>query len=130
MSGFWYSWWAVAFMISPFTLAFIGLAMSIQITCGRDFNVMLSALPNSWRLQNRTTHFGNASLRSRWHLVNTVSGAMLYPGFCIRKGLFDPGELQEFPAPLKRKMIISSWLSIVGFAWLMIGAGLLKLSNG
>ncbi|SPO66352.1 hypothetical protein [Pseudomonas sp. JV241A] len=130
MSGFWYSWWAVAFMVTPFILALIGLMMSIQITCGRDFNVMLSALPNSLRLQNQTPNSGNASLRSRWYLVNTVSGAMLYPRFCIRKGLFDAGELQEFPASLKRKMIISSWLSIVGFAWLMTGAGLLKLSNG
>ncbi|MND75796.1 hypothetical protein [Pseudomonas wadenswilerensis] len=90
----------------------------------------LSALPNSLRLQNQTPNFGNASLRSRWYLVNTVSGAMLYPRFCIRKGLFDAGELQVFPAYLKRKMIISSWLSIIGFAWLMTGAGLLKLSNG
>ncbi len=47
MTDFWNSWWAFAFMLTPFVIGLSGVAIGVYIACSRHFNIMLSALPNS-----------------------------------------------------------------------------------
>jgi len=54
---------------------------------------------------------------------------MLYPQFGIRRGLLNADEVRNFPPGLKRRMVISAWLVIIGSAWLFLGVGLIKLSE-
>ncbi|KJK18918.1 hypothetical protein [Pseudomonas sp. 2(2015)] len=120
----------IAFGLTPFVLCLSGIGIGVYIACSRHFKVMLKALENSPWLHQQVNIWGITSVKSRTLVVGSICGALLRPRLGIRKGVLDPVEISEFPLYLKRKMIISSWLSIIGFAWLMMGAGLLKLSNG
>ncbi|GEM_PF-6024515 len=54
---------------------------------------------------------------------------MLYARRSIKRGQLDPKDFHEFPLALKRRLTITSWLIIIGFAWFMFGVGLLNLSK-
>ncbi|MGH8383021.1 hypothetical protein [Pseudomonas sp.] len=130
MTGFWSSWWAFAFMLAPFVIGLSGVAMGAYIACSRDFNIMLAALPNCLWLKQQIPLWGTTGLKSRCYLVNTVCAAMVYPSIGIRRGLFDADEIRNFPRSLKYRMIASVWLTTIGFVWLFVGLGLIKLSEG
>ncbi|PNA73835.1 hypothetical protein C1Y33_26465, partial [Pseudomonas sp. FW305-76] len=46
----------------------------------------------------------------RMMMVGVVAGYLACPGFFIRRGLLDADEINNFPQPLKRKLIISHWI--------------------
>ncbi|MCE1117401.1 MULTISPECIES: hypothetical protein [Pseudomonas] len=100
MNGFWTSGWAILFVVFPFLLGAVGLAMSLLLARKASYRRIVGALSGSaWVLQQR--HFwGEESFKSRWHQVNMVNGAFLYPAFVIRKGLFDEQEMFDFPTDL------------------------------
>ncbi len=104
--------------------------MGAYIACSRDFNIMLAALPNCLWLKQQIPLWGTTGLKSRCYLVNTVCAAMVYPSIGIRRGLFDADEIRNFPRSLKYRMIASVWLTTIGFVWLFVGLGLIKLSEG
>ncbi|MND75799.1 hypothetical protein D3C80_674310 [compost metagenome] len=117
----------IAFGLAPFVLCLSGLGIGVHLACSRHFKVMLKALENSPWLHQQVNLWGITSVRSRTLVVGSVCGAMLRPRLGIRKGVLDPAEVADFPPYLKLRMYISSWLTIVGFAWLMVGIGLIKL---
>ncbi|OLF52968.1 hypothetical protein [Pseudomonas chlororaphis] len=43
-------------------------------------------------------------------MVGVVAGYLAFPGFFIRRGLLDADEINNFPQPLKRRLIISHYL--------------------
>ncbi|MNJ66276.1 hypothetical protein D3C77_623380 [compost metagenome] len=90
---------------------------------------MLASLRRSRWLNQQIQNWGTVSLTSRWHVVGTIRGAMLYPSFGVRRGLLDADEVRCFPLPLRRRMVMSAWLSITGFVWMMLAVGLLKLTS-
>lgn len=128
MTDFWDSWWAFAFMLTPFVIGLSGVAIGIFIACSRHFDTMLSALPNSaWAKQQHI--LGTKNFSSRCYLVSTLSGALLLSDFNIRKGVLDANDVSNFPPPLRRLMTLSTKLACVGMAWLCLAVGLLKLSG-
>lgn len=62
-------------------------------------------------------------------IVSALSGIMVYARRSIKRGQLDPKDFHEFPLALKRRLTITSWLIIIGFAWFMFGVGLLNLSK-
>lgn len=129
MSSFWSTPWALVFMGAPFVLCFAGLIMSLLLTRRECFCRVMCALPRSAWVEQQRGFFTEISFKSRWHLINSISGAFLYPTFVIRRGLFDEQDVIAFPAGLRRLMVISVWFSLSGFLWLMIAVGLLTLTR-
>ena len=128
MTDFWNSWWAFAFMLTPFVIGLSGVAIGVYIACSRHFNIMLSALPNSaWAKQQHI--LGTRNLTSRFYLVGSLSGALLLSDFNIRKGVLDADDVSNFPPPLRRLMTLSTKLACIGMAWLCLAVGLLKLTG-
>ncbi|AJO79679.1 hypothetical protein [Pseudomonas sp. MRSN 12121] len=46
----------------------------------------------------------------RMMMVGVVAGYLACPGFFIRRGLLDADEINNFPQPLKRRLIISHYI--------------------
>ncbi|UVL55553.1 hypothetical protein [Pseudomonas sp. B21-035] len=129
MSNFWSSWWAFAFMLTPFVMGIAGVAMETYIARSRDFDLVIASLPNSVWLKQQIPFWGTTRLKSRCYLLSTICGAMLYPKLSIRLGMMDAEDLRNFPPRLRRRLLIASWLIIIGSVWMFIGVGLIKLSK-
>lgn len=128
MTGFWNSWWAFAFMLAPFVFGLSGVAMNTYIARSRDFEIIIASLQNSLWLKQQIPFWGTTSLKSRCYLLGTITGAMLCPKFSVRIGMMDAEELRNFPRHLRRRLLIASWLGIIGGVWLAVGFALIKLS--
>lgn len=129
MSSFWSSGWAFVFMGVPFVCCLIGLIMSVFLARGKCYCQVIGALPKSVWVEQQRRYFDEASFKCRWHLVNTISGAFLYPSYVVRKGLFEEEEIKRFPHDLRRFMVVSAWLSLVGFLWLVLAIWLLTFTR-
>ncbi|EXF45391.1 hypothetical protein BAY1663_02160 [Pseudomonas sp. BAY1663] len=128
----WFETWPldlqIAFLLAPFVIALSGVAIGVFIACSRHFDTMLLALSNSaWARQQDI--LGTTSLASRFYLVGTLSGALFFSAFNVRKGVLDADDVRNFPPSLRRLMAVSTWLGFVGMAWLFLSIGLLKLSG-
>ncbi|MCQ4323912.1 hypothetical protein CXK94_13940 [Stutzerimonas stutzeri] len=128
----WFETWPldlqIAFLLAPFVIALSGVAIGVFIAC-RRFDTMLSALSNSaWARQQDI--LGTTSLASRFYLVGTLSGALFFSAFNVRKGVLDADDVRNFPPSLRRLMAVSTWLGFVGMAWLLLAVSLLKLTKG
>ncbi|MGF6590967.1 hypothetical protein [Pseudomonas sp. 2835] len=120
---------AIAFGFAPFVILLSGVAMETYIARSRDFDLIIASLPNSLWLKQQIPFWGTTRLKSRCYLLSTICGAMLYPKLCIRLGMMDAEDLRNFPPRLRRRLLIASWLIIIGSAWMFIGVGLIKLSK-
>lgn len=128
MTAFWSSWWAFAFMLAPFIVALSGVVIGVYIACTRHFDIMLSAFSKStWARQQYL--LGTTNLASRCYLVSTLSGTLLFPKYLVRKGVIDADDVSNVPHSLRRLMLVSAWLVIIGMAWLFLMVGLLKLTE-
>ncbi|WP_217475326.1 hypothetical protein [Stutzerimonas stutzeri] len=124
----WHPGLAFAFLLAPFVIGLSGVAIGVYIACSRHFDTMLSSFSNSaWAKQQDI--LGTTSPASRFYLVGTLSGALLFPQYLVRKGVLDAGDVKNFPPSLRRLMTVSTWLGFVGMAWLFLSIGLLKLSG-
>lgn len=119
----------LAFMLIPFVIMSVGMALNACIAWGRDFEIMISSIQSSSWLKQHQRIWGSKSLTSRWLLVGGVSGLLAYPGLHIRRGQLDGNEIARFPKPLKRKIMFSSRLITIGFLWMLIAVGMFKLSE-
>jgi len=129
MNEFWNSWWAFSFMLSPFLVSLSGIALGIYIACSRDFKGILVAFSNSELPKRTSLILGSQDLISRCYLVNSIGGALLLLDRSIRRGLLDREDMRNFPPALRRRLLISTWMVIVGMAWLGLMLTLLKLSG-
>lgn len=129
MNEFWNSWWAFSFMLSPFLVSLSGIALGIYIACSRDFKGILTALSNSELPKRTSLILGSQDLISHCYLVSSIGGALLLPDRSIRRGLLDREDMRNFLPALRRRLLISTWMVIVGMAWLGLMLALLKLSG-
>ncbi|MBT1121250.1 hypothetical protein ACYCFL_17560 [Stutzerimonas nitrititolerans] len=128
----WFETWPldlqIACLLSPFVISFFGMAIGVYIACSRHFEVMLAAFSSSaWAQQSRI--LGTTSLASRCYLVSSLSGALIFPQYLVRKGVLNADDVRNFPPALRRLMVISAWLVCLGMAWLFLFMALLKLSG-
>lgn len=128
----WFDTWPldlqIAFLLAPFIIGLSGVAIGVYIACTRHFDTMLSAFPKStWAKQQHI--LGTTSLASRFYLVGSLSGALLFPQYLIRKGVLDAEDVSNFPPSLRRLMSLSIWLAFIGITWLFLMVGLLKLTG-
>ncbi|MDI3357836.1 hypothetical protein MO767_26330 [Pseudomonas sp. UYIF39] len=94
----------------------IGVALYMAYT---KMDVMLGCLKNSSSVMSM------ASLRhggpwGKLLLVGGVSGFITFPGFYLRRGSINAEDVNNFPAPLRRKLVALQWTVIGLFAALAL----------
>ncbi|MGH8379680.1 hypothetical protein [Pseudomonas sp.] len=125
----WHPGLRLTFLFAPFVFSLLGVAMSTYMAWSRDFELMIASLQNSLWVKQQVPFFGVTRLTSRCYLLGTICGALLYPKTSVRLGMFDADDLRNFPPALRRRLLVATWLIIIGMAWMFIGLGLIKLSQ-
>jgi hypothetical protein len=95
----------------------IGIALYLSYTKG---DLMSSHFKNSSSLLT----FGiyrRTSLYGRLQLVGNISSILTFPGFFIKRGLANAEDIDSFPLPLKRQLVMLQW----GFIGLVVAMVLL-----
>ncbi|MOA64855.1 hypothetical protein D3C78_1910420 [compost metagenome] len=64
---------------------------------------------------------GTTSFRARWMITCAVCGLLAFSDFYVRKGFVSAEEVENFPASLRRRLVVSAWLTIIGGGWLIVG---------
>ena len=62
-------------------------------------------------------------------LISSVSALFMWPKYFMRKGLLDVQDNHSFPVGLRRKIMISAWLNLIGFVWLVLAGGAVKITR-
>ncbi|POA64761.1 hypothetical protein [Pseudomonas sp. GW531-T4] len=54
-------------------------------------------------------------------LIGGISGIVTFPGFYLKRGELSAEDLNNFPAPFKRKLVVLQWsvIGLLGFAFLL-----------
>ncbi|WP_218161397.1 hypothetical protein, partial [Pseudomonas citronellolis] len=105
-------------------------AAVLAYTTHRHYERILAAFPNSPGVNNYNRIWAGSSFRSRCMQVASTAGFMfLLTRINIRRGHLSPEDLRNFPPDIRRLMLISGSLLLVGSAWLFLLVGLLKLSG-
>jgi hypothetical protein len=107
-------------LASPFLLVLSGLTLDVYIACTHHFKTMTQALQRSGCLPFARLMCGERSIKSRVLIISMVSSELMAPNSRIRRGSLNAQDYKEFPKKLKSTIIISAWLNIVGFTWLML----------
>lgn len=116
----------LAFLIAPFVIGLLGIAINVQIALSRDFHVAMSAITSNPYLEQMKPVWGQGGLKSRCLLLSTVSSLVTFPGFHLRMGWVDKVELENFPANLRRKLSVAFWLILICVLWGAAGYFLIK----
>ncbi|WP_156510926.1 hypothetical protein [Pseudomonas sp. p21] len=114
------------FLVMPFALSVGGLAVSGYVAWSREFELVNSSIRSNAYLEKMKRFAGTTTYRARWMVVCVVCGLLNFPLFHSRIGVVDADELKAFPLKLKRKLVFSSWLVIIGSAWLAIAYAMVK----
>ncbi|MGJ7548886.1 hypothetical protein [Pseudomonas sp. SMN11] len=109
-------------LLIPFALILGGLALNAHLACSHHYNVLTAALQRSTCLSLCKKTWGSRGLISKLLIISGIAGAMSFPRHAVRRGLLNAKDLSEFPAYLKFRMSIASWLLRVGFIWMMANA--------
>lgn len=128
MIGFWNSWWALAFMLTPFLIGFAGMLM-ILFMAYRNLDMILCTFPNSEYVRRQKMLWGDTGLYSRFVLTSSLAAIALFPSGYIKRGELLEKEVQNLPRFIKNRMVIAWWLCVTGMAWLFLAVGLLKLTG-
>ncbi|MGB5955835.1 hypothetical protein [Pseudomonas sp.] len=121
----WSPFWKIVFLVAPFVIGLVGIAINVKISLSRDFNVALLAITSNPYLEQMKPVWGG-SLRSRCLLMSTVSGLVTFPWLHLRLGWLDATELENFPPKLRRKMGAALWLILIASLWGAVGYFIIK----
>ena len=116
----------VMLLLSPFVIGVPGIIMSAYSTMTKDYRVVCSAITSNPYFEAVKCAWGHGGFKWRWMLVCTVSGLIAFSWIELRAGRLDAKELKAFPLRLKRRLVISAWLTLSGSFWLMALWGLVK----
>jgi hypothetical protein len=95
----------------------IGVALYLSYTKG---DLMSSHFKNSSSLLALGI-YKSTSLHGRLLLVGSISSILTFPGFFLKRGLANAEDIDSFPLPLKRKLVMLQW----GFIGLVVSMILL-----
>lgn len=114
------------FLVMPFALNVIGLTVSGYVAWSREFELVNSSIRSNAYLEKMKCFWGGTTYRARWMVVCAVCGLLTFPLFYSKIGVVDADELKAFPLRLKRKLVFSSWLIIIGSVWLAIAYAMVR----
>lgn len=121
----WNPWVAIFVTGGPILLGAAGVAFSLYLT-HRHLSAMKEALRNS-----RYIYIWGDSLGKRgliWSLLEMakIAGMITMPKAYIRLGDLNPVDLENFPAYLKRLLVIDTAMIFTSLIWAIVAALLVK----
>jgi hypothetical protein len=126
MSGIdtWSPWIAIIIAGGPSLLGFLGFIFTLYLS-HRHLDAMMEALKNS-----RYIYLWGPAWRSRgWIggcvLITSIAGMVVWPKASIQFGDVDPVDVKNFPAELKRFLIVKVTVMIIAVIWMLIAAVLI-----
>ncbi|MFI8558692.1 hypothetical protein [Pseudomonas putida] len=102
-------------LLTPFFIGLPGIAISAFVTLTKDYDVACSSITSNPYFERMKRAWGAETFKGRWMVTCTVSGLVAFPWLALRQGTLDPDELGAFPRQVKRRLIVSAWLSVSGF---------------
>lgn len=109
------------FLMAPFVFGISGVAISGYVAWSREFEVVNSSVQSSLYVEQLKEFMGTTSFRARWMITCAVCGLLAFSDFYVRKGFVSAEEVENFPASLRRRLVVSAWLTIIGGGWLIVG---------
>ncbi|MBC3485798.1 hypothetical protein HU750_08950 [Pseudomonas sp. SWRI50] len=119
----------LSFVIMPFVISMSGFAMSAYIALTRHYQVVCSSVTSNSYIECLKVTWGGSCFKWRLMLVCAIGGLVTFPWFVLRRGQVDAEELKKFPPKLKRWLAVSTWLAIIGFAWMVFAGLVIKISK-
>ncbi|MGE8370390.1 MAG: hypothetical protein ACN6PC_02930 [Pseudomonas putida] len=114
------------FVLSPFVVGLPGIMLSVYTTITKDYEIVCSAITSNPYFESVKRAWGGGTLKWRWLLVCTASGLVAFPWLALRWGKLDAYELKAFPSHLRYRLMISAWLSMISFFWMIIAWAFFK----
>jgi len=96
----------------------IGVCLRLAYT---KMDLMLEHLKNCSAIMTRAP-LRNGGPWGKLLLVGGISGIVTFPNFYLKRGELSPEDLANFPAPLKRKLVVLQW-SVISLLLVMISFG-------
>lgn len=87
----------------------IGIALHMAYT---KMDLMLEHLKNCSAIMNQAP-LRHGGPWGKLLLIGGISGIVTFPGFYLKRGGLSAEDLNNFPAPLKRKLALIQW-SVIG----------------
>ncbi|WDG75584.1 hypothetical protein [Pseudomonas chlororaphis] len=120
---------------AEYVLTFFGVATFLGggITAGGYFYLSFTRMDEilgcvkKCKVVNNQRYYLYMGAWGRFLMVGMISGALAYSGYQIRKGLMDAGDVNNFPEPLKRRLIAMFNIQLVFLACLIIEFIFIKL---
>ncbi|MGE8059264.1 hypothetical protein [Pseudomonas sp. NPDC089547] len=122
----WSPYLRIAFLVAPFIIGLVGIAVNVQIALSTDFDIALSAITSNPYLEQMKPVWGGGNLRSRCLLMSAVSALVTFPWLHLRLGWLDEAELERFPPKLRRKLGAALWLILISSVWAAVGYFIIK----
>lgn len=121
----WPFWIAIFVAGGPILLSFVSIMLSLYLS-HRYKNAMIEALRNS-----RYIYILESSLRNQsWYgdvmMIAKIAGMVIWSKAYIRIGDVSPVDIENFPAHLKRLLLINLVMVFGALTWMVVVALLLK----
>lgn len=96
---------------------FICIGVALYLSCTKG-DLMSSHFKGSSSLLALGI-YKRTNLHGRLLLVGSISSILTFPGFFLKRGLASAEDIDSFPLPLKRKLVMLQW-SFIGLVVSMI----------
>ncbi|MGE8061091.1 hypothetical protein [Pseudomonas sp. NPDC089547] len=120
----------IILVTGPFVIGLPGPAILAFLVLRKDYDIACSAIKSNPYLESIKQAWGGRRFKWRWMLMCTIAGLITFPGLALRRGKLDADELKRFPAALKIKLALATWLTLMGCVWMIVAYALLELSKG
>lgn len=119
----------IALGLVSFTLSVVGVGTGVYIAGSRHFKILCSTFRNSKGLVEDVKCWSTLSIRARSRVVNRFTLAVVWPNLGIRQGWLNADDYRRCPVYLKRRLQVSFWCSLAGFAGIVAGGTLIELGR-
>lgn len=113
----------------PLILSVVGVGIGLYIAGSRHFKILCSTFKNSKGLVEDLKYWSTLSIRTRSMVVNRFTLAVVWPNLGIRQGWLNADDYRRCPAYLKRRLQISFWCTLAGWAGIVTGGTLIELGR-
>ncbi|WP_264312705.1 hypothetical protein [Pseudomonas putida] len=117
------------FLVVPFLISMVGVAVIAYTTLSRDYHVVCSAITSDPHVEALKVTWGASTIKWRMLLICAIGWLFVFPKLALRRGQLSADELNEFPPNLRRRLVVSLWLTAIGFVGMAIFTLLLELSK-
>jgi hypothetical protein len=127
----WPTHWKLVFLLTPWILLYVGLAITAGLAWSKKLETMLNALPSSEWLKLQVPIWRCFGLRGRYILTAMIAGLLTWPvkQLHIRKGKLNNEDVDNFPRNLKFQLLTGKYLTYLGGTLCIITTCVYRISK-